>query len=160
MLQWLNGNENRRGAPNENYARELMELFTLGADRSPTPAYSEFDIREAARALTGWRNDYSGTLGAHNFRFDPNRHDTGLKKIFAGGTGVDSSPWNLHPRHQLERGGRPEALHRAPAPQVVLRPQALELLHPDAALSGHSVGARVASTRRTATRSGRSSRRS
>ena len=57
MLQWLNGNENRREAPNENYARELMELFTLGADRSPILAYSEFDIREAARALTGWRND-------------------------------------------------------------------------------------------------------
>ena len=53
MLQWLNGIENRRGAPNENYARELMELFTLGADRG---AYTEDDIREAARALTGWRN--------------------------------------------------------------------------------------------------------
>ena len=97
MLQWLNGNENRRQAPNENYARELMELFTLGADRTPTPAYSEFDIREAARALTGWRNDYNSTLGAHNFRFDPDRHDNGTKRIFAGGTGVDSSPWNLHP---------------------------------------------------------------
>ena len=50
MLQWLNGNENRRQAPNENYARELMELFTLGADRQPTPAYTENDIREAAKA--------------------------------------------------------------------------------------------------------------
>ena len=56
MLQWLNGNENRKGAPNENYAREMMELFSLGADRG---AYSEDDIREAARALTGWRNDWS-----------------------------------------------------------------------------------------------------
>ena len=37
MLQWLNGNQNRRQAPNENYARELMELFTLGADRQPRP---------------------------------------------------------------------------------------------------------------------------
>ena len=96
MLQWLNGNENRRQAPNENYARELMELFTLGADRSPTPAYSEFDIREAARALTGWRNDYNAANGAHNFRFDPNRHDNGIKSIFAGGTGTDSSPWDVY----------------------------------------------------------------
>ena len=46
MLQWLNGNRNRRQAPNENYARELMELFTLGADRG---AYTENDIREAAK---------------------------------------------------------------------------------------------------------------
>ncbi len=45
MLQWLNGNENRKSAPNENYAREMMELFTLGADRG---AYSEDDIREQA----------------------------------------------------------------------------------------------------------------
>ena len=58
MLQWLNGNENRKQAPNENYGREMMELFSLGADRG---AYSEDDIREQARALTGWRNDYGRT---------------------------------------------------------------------------------------------------
>jgi uncharacterized protein (DUF1800 family) len=56
-----------------------MELFTLGADRG---AYSEDDIREQARALTGWRNDWSGEEGAHNFRFDPKRHDTGTKTVF------------------------------------------------------------------------------
>lgn len=79
MLQWLNGNENRRGAPNENYAREMMELFSLGADRG---AYGEDDIREAARALTGWRNDWSSELGAHNFRFDPKRFDANPKTVF------------------------------------------------------------------------------
>jgi hypothetical protein len=79
MLQWLNGNENYEWAPNENYAREMMELFSLGADRG---AYSEDDIREQARALTGWRNDWSSELGAHNFRFDPNWHDTGSKTVF------------------------------------------------------------------------------
>ena len=83
MLQWLNGNENYKWAPNENYAREMMELFSLGADRG---AYSEDDIREQARSLTGWRNDWSGELGAYNFRFDPNRHDTGNKTVF-GRTG-------------------------------------------------------------------------
>jgi hypothetical protein len=79
MLQWLNGNENRKGAPNENYAREMMELFSLGAESG---AYTEDDIREAARALTGWRNDWSAELGAHNFRFDSKRHDAGSKTIF------------------------------------------------------------------------------
>ena len=83
MLQWLNGNENYKWAPNENYAREIMELFSLGADRG---AYTEDDIREAARALTGWRNDWSSELGAHNFRFEPKWHDTGSKTVF-GKTG-------------------------------------------------------------------------
>ncbi|MBM3666269.1 MAG: DUF1800 domain-containing protein [Actinobacteria bacterium] len=93
MLQWLNGNENRKNAPNENYARELMELFTLGADREPTPAYTENDIREAAKGLTGWRNDWSPELGSHNFRFDPNRHSTANKAIFSG----PSSTFNVNP---------------------------------------------------------------
>jgi hypothetical protein len=79
MLQWLNGAENDKDAPNENYGREMMELFSLGADRG---AYSEDDVRENARALTGWRYDWSEAEGAHNFRFDPKRHDTGVKTIF------------------------------------------------------------------------------
>lgn len=83
MLQWLNGAENNKWSPNENYARELMELFTLGADRG---AYTEDDIREAARALTGWRYDWDDDLGSHNFRFDPEYHDEESKKIF-GRTG-------------------------------------------------------------------------
>lgn len=83
MLQWLNGNQNRKGAPNENYAREMMELFSLGADRG---AYSETDIREAARALTGWNSDWSGELGEHNFRFEAKRFDANPKTVF-GQTG-------------------------------------------------------------------------
>jgi Protein of unknown function (DUF1800) len=82
MLQWLNGNENTKYAPNENYAREMMELFSLGADRG---AYSEDDIREQARALTGWRNDW-GDSGAYNFRYDPKGHDGQNKTVF-GQTG-------------------------------------------------------------------------
>jgi hypothetical protein len=84
MLQWLNGHENRKSAPNENYGREMMELFSLGADSG---AYTETDIREQARALTGWRSDWSGELGAYNFRFDPNRWDKGVKTVF-GRTGI------------------------------------------------------------------------
>ena len=82
MLVWLSGNENEAGAPNENYARELMELFTLGASNG----YTEDDVREQARALTGWTNDWDDDLGMINFRYEPDRHDDGRKKIF-GKTG-------------------------------------------------------------------------
>jgi hypothetical protein len=81
MLVFLNGIDNRRGRPNENYARELMELFTLGADRG---AYTESDVRELARALTGWRADWSDADGLVDFRFDPNRFDAGTKSLWAG----------------------------------------------------------------------------
>ena len=83
MILWLDQNDNTRWHPNENYARELMELFTLGADRG---AYSEDDVRELTRALTGWRNDWSAELGPHNFRFDPGWHDPYPKTVF-GQTG-------------------------------------------------------------------------
>src|SRR4051812_47941891 len=66
MLLWLNGVENRKGAPNENYARELMELFTLGAGRG---AYSEQDVRQLALALTGWQADWIEGTGWTNFRY-------------------------------------------------------------------------------------------
>jgi hypothetical protein len=79
MLQWLNGGENVKGAPNENYAREMMELFSLGADRG---AYTEDDIREQARALTGWTYEWSEALRTHNFHFEPRRHDNGVKTVF------------------------------------------------------------------------------
>ena len=84
MLDWLDGIRNTRRNPNENYGREVMELFTLGANRG---AYTEQDIREAARALTGWRADWSEGVGFHNFRFDATRYDTGTKTIF-GQTGT------------------------------------------------------------------------
>ena len=79
MLLWLNGTENEKGYPNENYGREMMELFTLGADRG---AYTETDVREQARALTGWTNRWSNGRGDYDFHFDKNRHDTGVKRIF------------------------------------------------------------------------------
>ncbi|WP_205698292.1 DUF1800 family protein [Conexibacter sp. SYSU D00693] len=79
MLLWLSGSQNNRWSPNENYARELMELFTLGAGKG----YTERDVREMARALTGFRNDWDDAVGAVRFRFDPTFHDRGVKRIFA-----------------------------------------------------------------------------
>jgi len=82
MLLWLNGNKNTHLSPNENYARELMELFTLGVNRG----YTEQDIREQARALTGWRNRRAAGVGAYDFRYEPRLHDEGAKTVF-GKTG-------------------------------------------------------------------------
>jgi uncharacterized protein (DUF1800 family) len=78
MLVWLNGNQNVKQKPNENYGREMMELFTLGANRG---AYTETDVREQARALTGWRGSVVNRQPTA-FTFDPTRHDTGTKTIF------------------------------------------------------------------------------
>jgi len=83
MLTWLDGIENDKDDPNENYAREVMELFTLGADRG---AYTEQDVRELARALTGWRATWTDGAGLQNFRYDDRRHDHGQKTVF-GHTG-------------------------------------------------------------------------
>jgi Protein of unknown function (DUF1800) len=77
MLTYLSGNQNVAAHPNENYARELMELFTLGLGN-----YSENDVRESARAWTGWRaGRYSATV-----TFYPRLHDDGTK-TFLGQTG-------------------------------------------------------------------------
>lgn len=75
MLDYLNNQQNRKQHPNENYARELMELFTLGIGN-----YTENDIKEAARAFTGWGHD------GDNFAFRRNEHDYG-PKTFMGRTG-------------------------------------------------------------------------
>src|ERR1041384_3715444 len=75
MLDYLNNNQNIKAHPNENYARELMELFTLGIGN-----YTEDDVKEAARALTGWGHD------AEQFVYRRVLHDFGEKK-FLGRTG-------------------------------------------------------------------------
>ena len=87
MLIWLSGIYNNKWDPNENYGRELMELFTLGASDPETGyPYAEEDVREQARALTGWRASWKDSVGYTNFRFDPAYHDGGAKTIF-GQTG-------------------------------------------------------------------------
>ncbi len=78
MLYYLDQAYSDREHPNENYAREVMELHTLGVDGG----YTEQDVRELARILTGWtvRDSWAG-----RFIFDPNRHDDG-EKVFLGRT--------------------------------------------------------------------------
>lgn len=73
MLDYLNGNQNTKTAPDENYARELQELFTVGKDLPVH--YTEEDVRQAARVLTGWRDNRTGL----NALFDSSKHDTGNK---------------------------------------------------------------------------------
>jgi uncharacterized protein (DUF1800 family) len=75
MLTYLDAAQNVKGAPNENFAREVMELFTMGVGN-----YSEQDIREGARAFTGWIDDDLA------FKVDPAKHDDG-PKTFLGRTG-------------------------------------------------------------------------
>jgi uncharacterized protein (DUF1800 family) len=70
MIRWLDGNSNRKGRPNENFARELQELFALGIG-----AYGERDVREAARAFTGWGSRH------HDFAYDDALHDHGEKTV-------------------------------------------------------------------------------
>jgi uncharacterized protein (DUF1800 family) len=79
MLLWLSGTSNTKYSPNENYGREVMELFTLGVDRG---AYSQHDVHEQARALTGFTNDWHAAAGPTAFRYDRSLHDTGVKTIF------------------------------------------------------------------------------
>ncbi|MFI5152122.1 MAG: DUF1800 family protein [Chitinophagales bacterium] len=76
MINFLNNNQNRKDHPNENFAREVMELFTLGRGH-----YSELDIKEAARAFSGWGADLRG-----DFVFRRSQHDEGVKTIL-GKTG-------------------------------------------------------------------------
>ena len=76
MLYFLDAQYNVKGAPNENFAREVMELFTMGVGN-----YSEKDVREAARAFTGW---YFDNL---TFKVEPDKHD-GDTKTFLGRTGT------------------------------------------------------------------------
>ena len=76
MLNFLNNQQNRKGHPNENFAREVMELFTMGRGN-----YSEQDVKEAARAFTGWGSNLKG-----EFQFRRFQHDYGAKTVL-GKTG-------------------------------------------------------------------------
>lgn len=114
MIVWLDGDENVKGRPNENYARELFELFALGVGH-----YSERDIREAARAFTGW--------GQKNgvYRFDPLEHDDGEKTVlghvgrFSGEDVVRLTIEQPACTHFLARKLLHEFLAPAPSAQLV-----------------------------------------
>lgn len=80
MLAFLDAGVNVKGAPNENFAREIMELFTMGVASNGVPNYSESDIREAARAFTGW--NYQNL----SFKENQDKHDAGVKTILGAGS--------------------------------------------------------------------------
>ncbi|GAB5535154.1 MAG: hypothetical protein Rubg2KO_14030 [Rubricoccaceae bacterium] len=111
MLVYLNGTDNRVGAPNENYARELLELFTtgiLGPDGQPN--YTQTDITELARALTGWSVDYFGQTDTPlESVFVPSWYDDGPKTLF----GTPDSPGE---RYNVERAV--ELIFEKRAPQT------------------------------------------
>ena len=85
MLRYLDNDQNRNGKPNENFSRELLELFTTGIGH-----YTEEDVKEGARALSGWT--FTGGRGNQKylevpkFVFNPKQHDTG-RKTYLGKTG-------------------------------------------------------------------------
>ena len=89
MLYFLDAQYNVKGAANENFAREVMELFTMGVGN-----YSETDVRECARAFTGW---YFDDL---TFKVDPDKHDAGVEDVPG-------------PDRDVRRRGRPEDHLRA-----------------------------------------------
>ena len=81
MIFWLDNNENHNGEPNENYGRELLELFSLGVGN-----YTEIDIKNAARAFTGWTFTQPTPLYPHGYyptelRLHPETHDHGEKTV-------------------------------------------------------------------------------
>jgi uncharacterized protein (DUF1800 family) len=78
MLVWLDGNANRKRQPNENFAREVMELFSLDVGN-----YTERDIKEAARAFSGWQ------VRDGKFWFNPLQHDSGTKSVFGKAGDLD-----------------------------------------------------------------------
>lgn len=97
MLVYLNGQLNTRTAPDENYGRELQELFCCG--KGPDSLYTEADVKAAARVLTGWRNNNT-TMTSY---FDSTRHDTNPKAfssfynntVIAGRTGATAGDIEL-----------------------------------------------------------------
>ena len=127
MLLWLSGTSNTKYSPNENYGREVMELFTLGADRG----YSQHDVHQQARALTGFTNDWHEASGPVNFRFDPDLHDDGRQA-------------DLRPPRPLWLARHLPAVRRAPAAPLVHGRKAVGLLHRRAAVrAGAAAGARA-----------------
>ena len=92
MIFWLDNNFNHKDAINENWGRELLELFSMGVGMDGAPNYSEDDVQEAARAFTGWTIDDDNTASIPYgktpwlFRYNPDDHDDGVK-TFRGETG-------------------------------------------------------------------------
>ena len=118
LMFYLDAQQNTAAAPNENLARELMELFCLGVGGG----YTETDVKEAARALTGWRITPAGPV------LDPRRHDGGTKTLL-GRTGPLDAPAAVdailaapaHPVHLATRWWRQLASPEPPPPPTLAR---------------------------------------
>ncbi|GAB4488463.1 MAG: hypothetical protein OHK0019_04800 [Saprospiraceae bacterium] len=106
MLHYLNGNLNVVGEPNENYARELMELFTMGESNG----YTQNDIVNMARALTGWQADDDDCAPA---TFNPGKHDNGQKTIFG-----QTANFGFDDAHNLIFTARPDQVSRYIAEKI------------------------------------------
>ena len=94
MMFWLDNQNSHKDAPNENYGRELLELFSMGIDEHGEGAYSENDVKAAARAFTGWKSRPTMPpffLGPFpmEFQYDPDDHDHS-EKVFLG----EAGDWN------------------------------------------------------------------
>ena len=93
MIFWLDNNFNHKDAINENWGRELLELFSMGVGMDGEPNYTEEDVQEAARAFTGWTIDDDNVASIPYgktpwlFRYEPDDHDDGVK-TFQGVTGT------------------------------------------------------------------------
>lgn len=81
MMIWLDVNQNKKGKPNENYAREVMELFTLGIGH-----YTEMDVQESARAFTGW----SYNKNEHKVNYNAKQHDNDSKTLLGESGKLDA----------------------------------------------------------------------
>jgi uncharacterized protein (DUF1800 family) len=124
MLRYLNNDQNRRQAPNENLARELMELFTMGEGN----VYTESDIKEGARALTGW-TAIDDTFIDLTSRAYANSHDHTVKRILGASGNMDGDDlvdliyskdvtseflsWKLYRFFVNDRPGKPSERERA-----------------------------------------------
>lgn len=124
MLKYLNGHQNVVGHPNQNYARELLELFSLGRVHPITgaPNYSQGDIEEIARALTGWQ--YNWTTGATSF--SSSSWDPGTKTFRGQPLGAAKLPEvieaiSAHPsfRYYVPRRLYQELVGLAPSPETL-----------------------------------------
>ncbi len=94
MMYWLDNQNSHKDAPNENYGRELLELFSMGINETGEGAYTEGDVKAAARAFTGWASKPTMPpffLGPFpmEFRFDPNDHDESEKEFLG-----EKGNWN------------------------------------------------------------------
>ena len=106
MLKYLNGNVNTAANPNENFAREFWELFTLGVDKG----YTQADIVQASRAWTGWKFVTDGS-GRATAVFDPALHDTGTKSVLGQTIGGQSATDDYQAMVDLTLDHAPVAEH-------------------------------------------------